>query len=152
MLMEVCIMKLTTKARYGVRLVLDIANNCSEGPVCLKDISKRQNISEKYLWQLVSRLQKAGYLNSVRGAGGGYVLAKQPEEITLLNVVEVLEGKVLLVECVANDKYCEMTNVCTVNEVWQEVSKKMSDCLDAINFKELMARYKAKKTVFNYYI
>src|SRR5450759_2500949 len=93
-------MKLSTKGRYGVRLMLDLASHFGEGPVILKQISQREEISEKYLWQLINPLKSVGLVRATRGAHGGYVLAKTPSEITVKDILQVVEGSLCIVECV----------------------------------------------------
>jgi Rrf2 family cysteine metabolism transcriptional repressor len=85
-------MKLSTRGRYGVRMMLELALHYGEGPILLKDIAERQGISEKYLWQLINPLKTTGLVNSLRGAHGGYVLAKAPEAISLKAILQILEG------------------------------------------------------------
>ena len=92
-------MKLSTKGRYGVRLMFDLALHYGEGTVSLKDVAKRQGISEKYLWHLIPPLKNAGLINSTRGSQGGYVLAKPPHLISLKEILLVLEGSMCLVDC-----------------------------------------------------
>ena len=100
-------MKLSTRGRYGVRLMLDLALHYGEGPIFLKDIAERQGISEKYLWQLINPLKTTGLINSQRGAHGGYVLGKAPERISLKEILQILEGSLCLVDCVDNPSFCE---------------------------------------------
>ena len=118
-------MKLSTRGRYGTRLMLDLATHFGEGPILLKDISARQKISEKYLWQLISPLKNAGLINSTRGANGGYELSRQPKTITLCDIMAVLEGPMYLVECVDNSKNCELSFDCVTRDIWKEISDKV---------------------------
>ena len=101
-------MRLSTKGGYGTRAMLDLAFNSSEGPVLLRDIAKRQEVSEKYLEHSISVLRKAGLVRSIRGARGGYVLAKLPSEIRLSEIMEVLEGSMAPVECVDDPQVCQI--------------------------------------------
>ena len=94
-------MKLSTKGRYGLRAIVDLASNSQDGAVCISSIAQRQNLSESYLEQLMSLLRKAGIIESVRGAGGGYRLARPPEQISVGEILRALEGNLNLVECSA---------------------------------------------------
>ena len=138
-------MKLSTKGRYGVRLMLDLALHYGEGPVLLKDIAERQDISEKYLWQLTDSLKIAGLINSTRGAHGGYALAKLPSKISLNDVVSVLEGKLCVVDCVNNPKICERAKTCITRDVWSEVSEKISKTLEIITLQDMIEKQKNKE-------
>ena len=140
-------MKLSTRGRYGVRLVLDLALNYGNGPILLKDISSRTEISEKYLWQLISPLKTASLVNSTRGAKGGYELAKSPKQITLKDVVNVLEGSMSIVDCVENTKSCFRTDVCVSRDVWLEISNKINETLESINYENMVERYKSKESI-----
>ena len=105
-------MKLSTRARYGVRLMVALAFNYGKGPVFLKDIAKGENISEKYLSLIIIPLRRVGLVNSIRGAYGGYILAKDPSQITMKEIVDVLEGDCSLVDCVKNPSTCPGANLC----------------------------------------
>jgi len=137
-------MRLTTKSRYGTRLVLDLAMYGNDGPVPLSEIAKRQNISLKYLEQLVAKLKKAGYITSQRGPFGGHMLSKKPEEITISDIVMVLEGTTSITECSEEkNKLCGVCNKagdCLSQWVWIEASKAMFDRLDEITIKTLLNR------------
>ncbi len=129
-------MRLTTKSRYGTRLVLDIAVHGKGKPVPLSDISKRQNISLKYLEQLTGKLKKAGIINSVRGPFGGHLLAKQPEDISIGSIVRVLEESTEIIDCAEQEKQvcgiCNRAGECMSRWVWVEASRAMFDRLDEI--------------------
>lgn len=134
-------MRVSTKGRYGLRILLDVALNEAQGPVVLKDIAQRQAISQKYLWQVIHPLKSAGIVNSVRGAHGGYVLARKPEDITLLEIVETLEGASSLVECVMKPSHCERSDVCVARSAWVEVEQSMRDAMKAITIRDLLLRH-----------
>jgi len=142
---EVILMKLSTKGRYGTRLMLDLALHSDNGPVLLKDIAEREEISEKYLGQLVTPLKAAGLVNSSRGAHGGYNLAKAPKDITLKDVVRAAEGNLALVECVVTPKVCSRVSACVSRDIWDELSEKMSEFLESITLAEMVARYRKKQ-------
>jgi Rrf2 family protein len=137
-------MRLSTKGRYGVRALVDIALNSDGGPVLLRDIAKRQDISAQYLEHLVAPLIRAGILRSIRGAKGGIVLAKPPEEISLSRVIEVLEGSVAPVECVDNPGLCARSDECATRDVWSDIKVAIMGVLESLTLKDLMDRQKAK--------
>jgi Rrf2 family protein len=139
---EATIMRLTTKSRYGTRMLLDLALHTDEGPVPLGDIAKRQNISLKYLEKLIRKLKEAGFINSQRGPFGGHMLAKAPEEISIGDIVRVLEEKTAITDCAErNDKLCGICNRagdCLSRWVWIEASKAMFQRLDTITLGSLI--------------
>ncbi len=145
-------MKLSTRGRYGVRLMVDLAVHESESPILLKDIAARQEISEKYLWQLISPLQKAGLIDSIRGARGGYKLAKSPKDITLKDVIVILEGSMCIVACVDNAEMCNRSGVCVTRDVWEEISKKVMGVLEAVSLLDMVKKYKTKNKTITYCI
>jgi Rrf2 family protein len=137
-------MKLSTRGRYGVRLMLDLALHYGDGPIYLKDIAERQGISEKYLWQLINPLKTTGLVNSTRGAHGGYVLGKKPERISLKEILQVLEGSLCLVDCVDNPSLCERASSCISRDIWEEVSKGMKQTLEETTLADMVERQKEK--------
>lgn len=137
-------MRLSTKGRYGVRALVDIALNGDGGPVLLKDIANRQGISAQYLEHLVAPLIRAGILRSIRGARGGMALAKPPEQIKLSRVIEVLEGSVAPVECVDNPALCNRSNECAARDVWGDMKAAILGVLDSVTLKDLMDRQRSK--------
>src|SRR5512137_1078612 len=137
-------MRLSTKGRYGVRALVDIALNSDGAPVLLKDIAKRQGISAQYLEHLVAPLIRAGILRSIRGAKGGIALARPPEEIRLDRVIEVLEGSVAPVECVDNAGLCARSDECVTRDVWSDIKAAIMGVLESLTVKDLMERQKLK--------
>jgi len=123
--------KLSTRSRYGTRMMLDLAAHYDEGPVQIGDISRRENISVKYLEQLIIPLKKARLIESARGPKGGHMLTKPPEEITIGEIVRVLEGGIDLTHCIENPDVCEKTNSCLTRTVWEEATRAMYERLDA---------------------
>ena len=123
---------------------MDIALNSDGGPVLLRDIAKRQDISAQYLEHLVAPLIRAGILRSIRGARGGIALAKPPEEIRLSRVIEVLEGSVAPVECVDNAALCARSAECVTRDVWGEIKSAVMGVLESLTLKDLMDRQRAK--------
>lgn len=142
-------MKLSTRTRYGVRLMVALAQNYGKDPVFLKDIAKGENISEKYLSLIIIPLRGVNLVNSVRGAHGGYNLSKEPSQITLKEIVDVLEGECSLVECVKNPSSCERTPICATHDVWAMIGEKISETLSSITLDRLakMNQEKAENTI-----
>ena len=138
-------MKLSTKTRYGIRAVIELAENYGRGPVQLKMISKDQDISIKYLEQIISLLKSSGIVNSSRGAKGGYFLAKPPNKIKLSECFNCLEGPVATVECVDNESYCAKTNKCVARDIWAEVEKAINGVLDSITLQDMVERSQQNK-------
>ena len=140
-------MKVSTKGRYGVRFLLDLALHDQSKPVTLNEIAKRQDISEKYLWQIAANLRSAGLVSAVSGKRGGFLLAKPPENISLQDILEILEGNSSLVDCVHDSTACKRSANCIARETWYETSNRITDVLASVNLADLVA--KAKKRVHN---
>lgn len=138
-------MRLSTRSRYGVRAMVDLALYYGQGNVLLKDIAKRQGISNKYLEHLLTSLKVAGLVKSIRGAHGGYLLAKPPAQIRLSQVIKVLEGSIAPVECVDDPKTCPRTELCVTRDVWREIKRAMDEILESISLKDLVEREKKKE-------
>jgi len=118
-------MKISTRLRYGLRLLIDLANHQHDSPVKLKDIAQRQNISLNYMRQLIMPLETAGFIRSIRGNRGGYVLDKSPEEINLWEVASVLEGPLTLVDCVESPQLCQRAGTCPTRDLWSTIANKI---------------------------
>lgn len=140
-------MKLSTRGRYGVRAMLELALNNGKGPVPLRDLATRQEISAKYLEQLLIPLKGAGLVKSVRGARGGYMLAMEPARISLYDIVCSLEGPLAPVECVQDATYCERVGGCTVHLVWGEMGRLLVDYLSRITLASMVTRQHEKDQV-----
>ncbi len=138
-------MKLSTRTRYGIRAVVELASNYGLAPVQLKIISKDQDISIKYLEQIMSLLKSAGIVCSSRGAKGGYFLAKPPNQIKLSECFNCLEGPIVTVECVENQNYCTKTNNCVTREVWTDIEKAIVEVLESITLQDMVDRAKQNK-------
>ncbi|MCK9377288.1 MAG: Rrf2 family transcriptional regulator [Syntrophobacterales bacterium] len=136
-------MKLSTRSRYGTRLMLDMAQRYNQGPVQLGDIAKRQNISVKYLEQIIIPLKKAHYVESVRGPKGGHALTRAPEEITVGEVVALLEEGDSLVECTEHSEVCERSPICPTRLIWKEAAKAMFDKLNTTTLADLLHQCQA---------
>lgn len=137
-------MKLSTKGRYGTRLLLDLALHDGEGPVSLKDIARRQEISLPYLERLISPLIAAGIARSSRGVRGGVWLAKPPGEIKLSEVIQLFEGPIAPVECVINPEVCTRAESCVTRDVWDEMGQAMNEVLKSTTIGDLVERQKTK--------
>jgi len=137
-------MKLSTRGRYGVRALLDLALHRGEGLVLLKDIARRQEVSLPYLEHLITPLMTAGLVKSTRGARGGVSLLKPPSEIKLSEVVQLLEGSIALVDCVDNPGLCQRSGFCVTRDIWVEMKEAMSQVLDSTTLQDLVERQKRK--------
>lgn len=140
-------MKLTTKSRYGVRAIFDIAYNAGGLPAQIKDISERQHISPRYLEQIFQKLKKVKILGSKRGPKGGYYLLRAPEEITLYEVITATEGPIELVFCVGQDEegsdcgpVCEMKEQCVASALWQDIGEKIALIFRSTTIKDLCVK------------
>lgn len=137
-------MKLSTRARYGVRLMLALAQNYGKEPLYLKDIAKQEDISEKYLSLIIMPLRGIGLVNSVRGAYGGYNLARDPSQITLKEIVDILEGGCSLVDCVKDPSACPRVSTCVSHDIWATIGGKISETLSSITL-DTMVRMNQEK-------
>lgn len=131
-------MKLSTRSRYGTRMMLDLAQHYDEGPVQIRNVSKRENISVKYLEQLIIPLKKANFIKSVRGPKGGHMLAKPPEAITVGEIVRVLEGGINLSSCIENPEMCDRTSDCLTRGLWEEATKAMYEKLNSATLSKMI--------------
>ena len=131
-------MKLSTRSRYGARILVDLARHNGQGPVQIGEISKRQDISVKYLEQLIRPLKQASIVTSVRGPKGGHLLAKKPEEISLGQVVRLFEGQSELVECISNPELCSMSDDCQVRLAWKDATRVLYEKLDSTTIADLL--------------
>ncbi len=145
-------MKISTKGRYGLRTLMDIAVHQAKGPVNLNDIAERQGISAKYLWQIVNLLKTAGLVRGTRGPKGGYILIRDPSDITLLDVIQILEGPVSLVECVDDPDFCVRVENCVAHSVWEEVSQAVRAALRQITLAEILRRHASAGSASHYVI
>ncbi|MDW7673150.1 MAG: Rrf2 family transcriptional regulator [Bacillota bacterium] len=132
-------MKLSTKGEYGVRAMFDIAMRHGEGPISLKSIAERQDISEHYLEQLIAGLRKAGLVRSIRGAQGGYILAREPDEIKVGDIIRVLEGPIAPVDCVCEEEpeKCNRAESCVTRGIWAKLRDSISNVLDSITLADM---------------
>ena len=124
-------MRLSTKIRYGYRLMVDLASHWGEQAMALKDISTRQNISLLYLRQIIMSLEAAGLVRSQRGSKGGYALAKNPEDISLIDIIHALEGPLSMVECIDDPTVCDRADHCATRLLWKEMSAQLESVLES---------------------
>ncbi len=144
-------MKLSTRTRYGLRAIIELAENGREVPLQIKTIAGSQDISVKYLEQLMTILRSAGFVRSIRGSKGGYMLARSANQIKLSDVFDCLEGHVTTVECVEDTHFCERAEDCVARQVWAQVQDAIKNVLQSITLQDLVDRAKDKK-MSNYQI
>ena len=133
-------MKLSTKGRYGVKAMVELALNQGKDPISIKTISKRQNISEYYLEQLFAQLRKAKLIISIRGAQGGYVLGREPKDITVADVINVVEGPVEISSCINNDD-CTNSDGCVTRLLWEKIKKSIDEVMTSISLQDMVDDY-----------
>jgi Rrf2 family iron-sulfur cluster assembly transcriptional regulator len=137
-------MRLTTKGRYAVTAMLDLAIHATDSPVPLADISQRQGISLSYLEQLFARLRRQGLVKSARGPGGGYRLNRIPDEITVVEVLNAIDEKIDATRC-GGEGNCQEGRACLTHDLWCDLSKQISDFLSGISLGELVERNSVKE-------
>jgi Rrf2 family protein len=138
-------MKISAKIRYGARAMLELASHYGEGPIELKEIAKKEDISIKYLEQVINPLRSNGLVKAIRGSKGGYSLAKPPSEICLYDVIETLEGPLKLIECLSDSKACQKVPSCVTREIWKEVSDAISKIFYSVTLEDMVNRKKEKE-------
>ena len=135
-------MRLSTRARYGVRLMLSLAMNKQKSPVFLKDIAHSEEISEKYLSQIIIPLKNKGLVTTFRGAHGGYLLSRPASEISVRDIIEPLEGDMTLVDCINNPTVCGRSNACATRGMWDEMSSLLLEFMDKFTLEDLIKKQK----------
>jgi len=132
-------MKISTKGRYALRIMIDLGMNRNQGPIRVKDIASRQDISEKYLEQIIALFNKAEYVKSIRGAQGGYLLNREPSEYTVGMILRLAEGSIAPVACVEDsDNVCERKDSCVSAKLWQKISDAVNEVVDNITLQDLL--------------
>jgi Rrf2 family protein len=131
-------MKLSTRGRYGTRLMLELAKNYGKGPVSMTEVSKRQDIPVKYLEQIIIPLKKANLVTSIRGPKGGHMLAKPPDQINVWELLLLLESKLTLVDCLANPGACEKMGTCLVRPLWAKAYESVSKLFQETSLNDLV--------------
>jgi len=139
--------KLSTRTRYGMRAMLELAENYGKGPLQLKAIACHQNISAKYLEQLMIVLKSAGIVRSVMGSKGGYLLARPADQIKVSDCFNCLEGPIITTECVGNEDACQYTGDCIARELWSEVQDAIMSVLQPLTLQNLVDRSKGKRAL-----
>ena len=138
-------MKISTKGRYALRLMLDLASNDSGTPIRLKDVAKRQGISEKYLEQIISILNKAGFVRSVRGPQGGYSLSRTPADYTVGMILRLTEGSLCPVDCATEENgSCDREDTCVTRMLWKKLDDAISSVVDHVSLEELLSWQNAR--------
>lgn len=140
-------MKFSAKTEYGLRAILDLAYHYRESPIQLKQISARETIPVRFLEQVMATLKCAGLVESVRGARGGYVLSRAPEEVSLAEVITALEGPINVMECVTESSTeCDAVPICVIRDVWHDVQRSLMETLRATNLRDLCDRKASRET------
>lgn len=145
-------MKFSTKSRYGLRIMLELALFYNKKLLQVKDIAKKENIPEKYLEQILSVLRTAGLIKSIRGARGGYFLAKEPNKITVYDVVSKLEGSLYPVDCAEDEKLCDRIHQCVTVGIWRKVGDIVIDFMRSMTLEDLVKQYQEKNGAVDFYI
>lgn len=146
-------MKISTKGRYAVRVMLDLALNDTGECIKVKEIAGRQGISEKYLEQIIAILNKAGYVKSVRGAQGGYRITRSPKEYTVGMILRLTEGSLAPVACLDEGAdACERCDTCETLEVWRELYGAINDVVDHVTIGDLVERRRSRMENLDYSI
>ena len=135
-------MKLSTRGRYGVAMIYDLALHYGQGHVSLKSIGERQGISDGYLHQLIGSLRQAGFVKSIRGSQGGYTLTRDPAQISIGDIVRIMEGPIAPVECLlspadGHNAYCERAGFCRRRDIWVRLQTAMNESMDKITFADM---------------
>jgi len=150
-------MKLSTKGEYGLRAMFDLAQRHGSGPISLKSVAARQEISEHYLEQLIAVLRKVGLVKSIRGAQGGYMLGREPEDIKVGDIIRALEGPIAPMDCVNEEdpEECSRSGSCITRNIWRKVRDSISDVLDSITLQDMCDEAeleRQKNDCYMYYI
>lgn len=136
-------MKLSTKGRYGVKAMFELALNYGMDPVSIKTIAERQNISDYYLEQLFSGLRKAGLVKSIRGAQGGYILARKPQDISASDILNILEGPIEISDCILDDEShsCDRASCCSTRLLWRKISDSVNNVINTTTLQDMVDDY-----------
>ncbi|MFI3214352.1 MAG: Rrf2 family transcriptional regulator [Eubacteriales bacterium] len=146
-------MKISTKGRYAIRVMIDLATNADEGYIKVKQIAQRQEISEKYLEQIIAILNKAGFVRSARGAQGGYRIARDPKNFTVGMILRLTEGSLSPVVCLDDEvNECERCDTCETLGVWQELSDAINRVVDGVTIADLVEKQQERLEGMNYCI
>ena len=144
-------MKISTKGRYGLRILVDLATHNDGKPRLIRDIAESQAISEKYISRLVIDLRRAKMIRSIRGVKGGFHLAMAPKDITLLDVLEAMEGPLSIVGCVSSPKKCNRTEACAAHEIWSSLNEKIREIMRGVTLEDVLDAYERQKAADGYF-
>ncbi len=133
-------MKLSTKGRYSIRAMIDLALHPDEGPILIRDIAKRQRISEQYLEQLFIPLRVAGLVQGIKGAHGGFILIKPPAEIRLSEIIRATEGSIAPVNCVDEPRLCLQSSTCPTRYIWAKIKRAIDKVLESTTLQDLVEK------------
>jgi len=136
--------KLSTRGRYGTRLMMELALNYGKGPVPLKDVALKQDVSKGYLEHIIPLLRAAGLIKSVRGPDGGYILSREPEKVNLMDIIGALEGSLDPVDCISHSSFCSRTGFCVPRDIWIELKETVSNKLKGITLSDLVNKQNRK--------
>ncbi len=146
-------MKISTRVRYGARLMVELGLHYGQGPFYLKQIAKLEDISEKYLSQIIIPLKNSGLVKSFRGAKGGYALSRPPDEISMRQIVSVLDGDLDMVKCIKDASICTRVSACVTRGLWDDMGNAVRNVLDAVTLQSLVEQCKdINKTAVSYCI
>lgn len=134
-------MKISTKGQYALQMMLDLAIHDTGEYITIKSIAKRQNLSEKYLEQIINMLSRADYVKSTRGAKGGYQLTKPPSEYTVGMILRTIEGSMAPLTCVETEQSCDRVDECLLCGVWKQINQAINDVIDNITLEDLKSQY-----------
>ncbi len=132
-------LRLSTKGQYGVRALYEIANGYPERPVTIREISEKQDVSVSYLEQILNKLRKAGFIKSIKGPGGGYILNKRPEDISIASILKELEGPFAITSCLDPDEGCIRIDSCVVHLLWKSLGEQIDAFLNTITLQSLLS-------------
>jgi Rrf2 family cysteine metabolism transcriptional repressor len=138
-------MKLSTKVRYATRAMLDLALHFNEGAIQIKDICERQDVSEQYLKNLLASLRAANLIRSVRGPRGGFMLARPPSQIVVMEIIQATEGTIALVDCIDAPEICSRSDLCVTRDIWTEMGDAMNAVVESMSLQDLVERQTRKK-------
>ncbi len=133
-------LRLSTKGQYGVRAMFEVAMGYPDNPVTIKEISEKQDVSVPYLEQILNKLRRAGLIKSVKGPGGGYLLAYRPDEISIASILNELEGPVAITSCLDPEEGCSRVDGCVIHLLWRELGEKIEAFLETITLNDLMKK------------
>jgi Rrf2 family transcriptional regulator, cysteine metabolism repressor len=144
-------MNISTKGRYGLRVMIELAAQYGKGLALVESIAKNQDISPKYIHQLIIRLKSAGLVRSIRGPKGGYELARSPDTISALDVIEAMEGKTTPVECVSDSALCRRADSCVTRPIWCEIASAIDNVLGSFNLEQLASKQRLQQIATDNY-